>query len=106
MGHEYSDNFNEIYKPISERRYGYYVLPVLYGDRFVARFEPRFNKKTGKLEIINWWWEPDIFFSKEMKRELIRCFGQFLKYLGATGIKFIGESNSAKNMKWLQEITD
>ena len=95
----------EVYKPISERRYGYYVLPVLYGDRFVARFEPKFNKKTGKLEIINWWWEPDIFVSEEMKRGLIRCFGQFLNYLGATGIKFNKESNVTKNMKWLQKIT-
>jgi uncharacterized protein YcaQ len=96
----------EVYKPISERRYGYYVLPVLYGDRFVARFEPRFNKKTGKLEIINWWWEPDVFVSEEMKRGLIRCFGQFLNYLGATGIKFISESDAVKNLKWLQEMTE
>ena len=95
----------EVYKPISERRYGYYVLPVLYGDRFVARFEPKFNKKTGKLEIINWWWEPDVFVSEEMKRGLIRCFGQFLNYLGATGIKYISESDAVKNLKWLQEIT-
>jgi len=38
-----------------------------------------------------------------MKRELIRCFGQFLNYLGTTGIKFISESDAAKNLKWLQE---
>jgi len=96
----------EVYKPVSERKYGYYVLPVLYGDRFVARFEPKFNKKTGKLEIINWWWEPDVFVSEEMKQGLIRCFAQFLNYLGATGIKFSSESDAVKNLKWLQEITD
>lgn len=96
----------EVYKPISERIYGYYVLPVLYGDRFVARFEPRFNKKTDKLEIINWWWEPDVIISEEMKRGLIRCFRQFLNYLGATGIKYGSESDTVKNMKWLEEVID
>ena len=95
----------EVYKPVSERRYGYYVLPVLYGESFVARFEPKFNKKTGKLEIINWWWEPNVIISEEMKQELIRCFEQFLYYLGATGIRLSKESDVTKNMKWLQKIT-
>ncbi|AKI96766.1 winged helix-turn-helix domain-containing protein [Kosmotoga pacifica] len=78
----------EVYKPVSERKYGYYVLPVLYGDRFVARFEPKFDKKIGKLNIINWWWEPDMIVSKEMEKALIQCFKQFLEYLGATGVQF------------------
>jgi len=37
----------EVYKPQAERQYGYYVLPVLYGDRFVARFEPEWTKRKG-----------------------------------------------------------
>ena len=71
----------------------------------MARFEPKFNKKTGKLEIINWWREPNVIISEEMKQGLIRCFEQFLNYLGATGIKFSKESDVTKNMKWLQKIT-
>jgi len=50
----------EVYKPADERRYGYYVLPILYGDRFVARFEPGRDKKSGALVIKQWWWEPDV----------------------------------------------
>lgn len=76
----------EVYKPIEERKYGYYVLPVIYGDRFVARFEPRFHKKTKKLEIINWWWEPNITLTKELKKALNQCFEEFKKHLGATSI--------------------
>ncbi|MCK5327839.1 MAG: AlkZ family DNA glycosylase, partial [Candidatus Latescibacteria bacterium] len=45
----------EVYKPVAERRYGYYVLPVLHGDRFVARFEPGRDKKNGALIIKKWW---------------------------------------------------
>jgi uncharacterized protein YcaQ len=43
----------EVYKPVAERDYGYYVLPVLHGDRFVARFEPGRDKKSGALIIKN-----------------------------------------------------
>ena len=50
----------EVYKPVAERRYGYYVLPILYGDRFVARFEPGRDKKNGALIIKKWWWESGV----------------------------------------------
>jgi len=73
----------EVYKPVTERKYGYYVLPVLYGDKFVARFEPKLNRKTRRLEIINWWWEPKVIVSQEMKQGLDRCFEEFTSYLGA-----------------------
>ncbi|WP_150267940.1 winged helix-turn-helix domain-containing protein [Paenibacillus tepidiphilus] len=49
----------EVYKPAAERKFGYYVLPLLCGDRFVARLEPVMNKKTGVLTIAGWWWEPE-----------------------------------------------
>ena len=41
----------EVYKPAAKRRYGFYVLPVLYGDRLVARFDPAFDRKTRVLTI-------------------------------------------------------
>ena len=47
----------EVYKPKAKRQYGYYVLPVTYGDQFVARFDPSFDKKKHLLTINNWWWE-------------------------------------------------
>lgn len=42
----------EVYKPISERRYGYYVLPVLYGDRFVAALNQGLIKKLANLRLL------------------------------------------------------
>ena len=50
----------EVYIPAEKRRWGYYVLPVLAGDRFVGRIEPRFERKADTLRILDLWWEDGI----------------------------------------------
>ena len=45
----------EMYVPRAQREYGYYVLPILVGDRLVGRVEPRFDRKTRKLEVLGAW---------------------------------------------------
>jgi uncharacterized protein YcaQ len=45
----------EMYVPKAKREYGYYVLPLLVGDRLVGRAEPRFDRKTGKVELLGAW---------------------------------------------------
>ena len=45
----------EMYVPKAKREYGYYVLPVLVGDRVVGRIEPRFDRKTRTLEVLGVW---------------------------------------------------
>jgi uncharacterized protein len=45
----------EMYVPPAKREYGYYVLPLLVGDRLVGRAEPRFDRKTRKLELLGAW---------------------------------------------------
>src|SRR5437870_608669 len=47
----------EVYVPEAKRRWGYYVLPILYGDRFVGRIEPRIDRKAGVLRVLGLWWE-------------------------------------------------
>jgi uncharacterized protein YcaQ len=48
----------EMYVPAAKREYGYYVLPILHGDRLVGRIEPVFDRKTQQLSVKGVWWEP------------------------------------------------
>jgi uncharacterized protein len=43
----------------AKRRWGYYVLPITFGDSFVGRIEPRIDRDRGRVEVLNVWWEDD-----------------------------------------------
>jgi uncharacterized protein YcaQ len=75
----------EIYKPAHQRRYGYYVLPVLYGDRFVARFDARLERDRGQLLILSWHWEPGQSLTRKLASALREALAHFLAYLDADG---------------------
>jgi uncharacterized protein YcaQ len=47
----------EVYVPESKRKWGYYVLPMLFGDRFAGRIEPRIDRKAKALNILGIWFE-------------------------------------------------
>jgi len=49
----------EVYKPVEQRRWGYYVLPILYGDDLVARLDPKLDRKSMTLHINGFWLEDD-----------------------------------------------
>ncbi len=40
-----------------KRRWGYYVLPILFGDRLVGRIEPRIDREASRVEVLGLWWE-------------------------------------------------
>ena len=44
------------FKP-EKRRWGYYVLPILFGDRLVGRIEPRIDREASRVEVLGLWWE-------------------------------------------------
>jgi len=78
----------EVYKPAHKRSYGHYVLPVLYGDRFVARCEPVLDRKSTQLVLRNWWWEADVTPTDEMLSGLRDCLTAFRDYLEVASIRF------------------
>jgi uncharacterized protein len=78
----------EVYTPAQKRRWGYYVLPILYGDDLVARFDPKLDRKTMTLEILGFWHEDDApikdaAFADALAKGLIR----FARFLDARKIK-------------------
>ncbi len=50
----------EMYVPQGKREYGYYVLPILSGDRVVGRVEPVHDRKAGRLTVKGVWWEDGV----------------------------------------------
>ena len=72
----------EVYTPVSKRKYGYYVLPVLYKNKFIARFEPEKNRGKEPLKIKNWWWEEDVKITDEMIDAIKCAFERFSDFLG------------------------
>ena len=50
----------ELFIPPAKRRWGWYVLPILDGDRLVGRIEPRLDREAGTVEILNLWWEEGV----------------------------------------------
>jgi uncharacterized protein YcaQ len=94
----------EVYKPANQRQYGYYVLPVLYNDHFVARLDPAFDKKKRILTIQNWWWENDIQPDKKMRAVLFNCLQDFCTYLQTEQVQ-VGEAiTDNTSLDWLREL--
>jgi uncharacterized protein YcaQ len=47
----------ELFLPPAKRRWGWYVLPILFGDRFVGRIEPRIDRADARVRVLGLWWE-------------------------------------------------
>ena len=76
----------EIYTPAVKRKYGYYTLPVLFGDRFAGRIEAVPDRKNGVLVVNNLWWEPGIRQTAGLKKALERTLKNFAKFNGCDRI--------------------
>lgn len=71
----------EVYTPAVKRKYGHYVLPVLYGDHFIARTELLFERKANALVLRSWWWEAGIQPDERMAAAIAEGLSHFARYL-------------------------
>ncbi|HZT86228.1 MAG TPA: crosslink repair DNA glycosylase YcaQ family protein [Gaiellaceae bacterium] len=72
----------EMYVPAAKREYGYYVLPILHGDRLVGRIEPVFDRREKVLRVQGLWWEPG-----EKPVELDDPLASLATFLGAERVE-------------------
>jgi len=74
----------EVYKPQHLRRFGYYTLPVLWDDQFVARFDSRLDRATNTFVILGLWLEKKALGRNEAFAEALASgFARFVTFLGA-----------------------
>jgi hypothetical protein len=90
----------EVYVPEAKRRWGYYVLPVLFADRLVGRIEPRIDRTTRTLHIVGLSWEEGFAprraegFVPAMRRAL----GDFRRFVGATKLEWAPATGGAARL--------
>ena len=73
----------EVYKPVDKRKFGYYTLPVLWGDQLVARFDSKLDRTTNTFVILGFWLENEALGADEaFANALARGFARFMTFLG------------------------
>jgi uncharacterized protein YcaQ len=86
--------------PPAKRRWGYYVLPVCFGDRFVGRIEPRIDRDRARVEVLNLWWE-DGFTPRtadgfvDAMRDALRAY---LRFAGASRLEWAAHVDTEKRL--------
>lgn len=80
----------EVYKPEHQRRWGYYTLPILYGDDLVARLDPKLDRKTSTLQILGFWLEDDTEMDSALADALAKGLTRFAKMIDAKKVDMSG----------------
>ncbi len=79
---------SEIYTPKAKRKYGYYVLPILTGERLIGRIDPKMDRKTKTLHIYAVHREPGAPESLQVARDVATAVEQLGRFLGAKQIRY------------------
>ncbi len=75
----------EVYKPEHQRKFGYYTLPILWGDRLVARFDSKLDRTTNTFVILGLWLEDKALGKDEAFADALACgLARFIIFLGAS----------------------
>jgi uncharacterized protein len=72
----------DLFHPPAKRRYGWYMLPILFGERFVGRIEPRIDRAGGRVQVLGLWWEDGFEPNRvdgfvDAMRDVLRAYMRF-----------------------------
>lgn len=90
----------EVYVPEPKRKWGYYVLPILFGDQLVGRFEPRLDRQSRTLRILGIWWQDGFAprradgFVPAMREALVAYLG----FVGAAKLEWAPPTAGARRL--------
>jgi uncharacterized protein YcaQ len=90
----------DLFHPPEKRRFGWYVLPILFRDRFVGRIEPRIEPDHGRVQVVGFWWE-DGFAPRrvdgfvEAMRDALRAY---VRFAGVERLEWPAHLASAKRL--------
>ena len=90
----------ELYVPPAKRRWGWYVLPILFGDRLVGRIEPRIDGPGGSLRVLAIWWEEDFepHRAEGFVDAMREALGAYLRFAKAERIEWPTELRTERRL--------
>jgi uncharacterized protein YcaQ len=77
----------EAFVPGPKRQHGYYVLPILEGDRLVGRLDPKFERRESLLKIHQIYWEPSVRVTRLRRKGLNEALERLARLIGAERIR-------------------
>jgi uncharacterized protein YcaQ len=90
----------ELFVPPAKRRWGWYVLPILFGDRLVGRIEPRIDRAAGPVQVLDLWWEDG--FDRRRTEGFVDAMrdalGAYLRFAGATALEWPSHLRAEKRL--------
>lgn len=81
----------EMFVPAAKRLWGYYVYPILEGDRFVGRIEVKADRKASSLNVINFWPEPSIKWPAARRDKLRAELDRMRRFVGLDSVVWVGD---------------
>jgi len=79
----------EVFVPEPKREYGYYVFPLLEGDRLVGRIDMKADRKAGTLDVKRLWWEPGVKGSSGRIERLEAELMRLARFTGVDAVRWL-----------------